>query len=118
MLYVSGFDGKKQRYAVTDTDDGSVEMVDSGKLFRLVRSLRLRILGVDLSEMSIRVVDRNGNPVKPMTRQEFFEQNAGYDYIMETREGGEFTEYIVSMGGDVLRYRVYGKNGNFQIYEK
>jgi len=50
-------------------------------------------------------------------RHKFLDENVGYDYILETRDGGEFTEFVTSMGGDVTVYRVYGdKQGEFKVY--
>lgn len=118
MLYVSAYDGASGRYSVTDTDDNSVDYASSGELFRIAQRFRIKILGVDLTQMRIQVVDRTGKPVKAKTRAEFFDENVGYDYIMEVREGSDFTEYVISIGGDVERYRVYGSDGNFKIYSK
>ena len=42
-------------------------------------------------------------------------EEVGYDYIMEAHQAPDFYEFIVSIGGDVLKYRVY-KDGS--IYEK
>lgn len=41
----------------------------------------------------------------------------GFDFIMDEYEGNEFSEFVVSIGGDVETYRVYG-NDKFEIYCK
>lgn len=41
-------------------------------------------------------------------RRKYFMEEIDPDYILETREGPDFTEFVSSMGGDVTRYRVYG----------
>ena len=64
-----------------------------------------------------------------MTRQEmekiqearlkWFLDEIDPDYILETRQDPDFTEFISSMGGDVTRYRVYGDTeADFRCYAK
>lgn len=50
----------------------------------------------------------------------FLCERCGFDYVIETRDvARDFTEFVVSYGGDVIRYRVYGNSeNNFSIYEK
>ena len=48
-------------------------------------------------------------------RKRYLNKMVAPDYILEIRDGGSFTEYVVSTGGDVSTYRVYGKDGNFTI---
>ena len=43
-----------------------------------------------------------------MTRLEFLDENTGFDRVIESYATREFTEFIVSCGGDVVTYRVYG----------
>ena len=151
MLYVSSFDAKSNRYAVTDTDDGSVEYVESGELFGIVRDLHIKVEGVSLSTMQIKVVRPVGGskpsksvkpatkpkagagvakkparkiatpkkkPVKKNNRLSYLEENLGFDYVIEEHEAGDFTEYVVSMGGDTLKYRVYGSDGSYRLVAK
>ena len=40
-------------------------------------------------------------------------EEIGYDYIIEAHETPDFYEFIVSMGGDILRFRVYN-NGTIR----
>lgn len=62
---------------------------------------------------------RNSRNAMTEARRKFLDENVGYDYIMETRELGDCTEFITSMGGDVARYRVYGdKPDEFKVYCK
>ena len=52
-------------------------------------------------------------------RIDYFEENVGCDYILEIRDGGDFTEIVSSMGGDVRTNRVYGENKEtFEVYER
>ena len=52
-------------------------------------------------------------------RIDYFEENVGCDYILEIRNGGDFTEIVSSMGGDVRTNRVYGENKEtFEVYER
>lgn len=57
-----------------------------------------------------------------MTRFEFLDENTDFDIIIESYATREFTEYIVSRGGDIVKYRVYGpergKEEDFSIYSK
>lgn len=39
--------------------------------------------------------------------QKILDEEIGYDYIIEAHETPDFYEFIVSMGGDILRFRVY-----------
>lgn len=55
MLYVSGVNKVKDLYAVTDTDDNTTEWVRGSELFNIVRTTRIKIDGVELSKMRIRV---------------------------------------------------------------
>lgn len=34
-------------------------------------------------------------------------EERGLDYILEVREGYDFVEVVGSIGGDVLKYRIY-----------
>ena len=53
-------------------------------------------------------------------RLAFLEENCGFDYVLETRDVSmDFTEFVVSYGGDVIRYRVYGNSASgFSVCEK
>ena len=52
-------------------------------------------------------------------RQLVLDQAVGFDYILETRHFSDFTEFIVSTGGDVCRYRVYGsREGEYHVCAK
>lgn len=52
-----------------------------------------------------------------MSRVEFLLESRGVDYIIETRETRDFTEFVTSQGGDVCVYRVYGNNDkNYELY--
>ena len=49
----------------------------------------------------------------------FLDKNTGPDYVLRSANGGNFTEFVVSVGGDVRTYRVYGDNPDtFKVYEK
>lgn len=39
--------------------------------------------------------------------QKILDEEIDYDYIIEAHETPDFYEFIVSMGGDILRFRVY-----------
>lgn len=47
--------------------------------------------------------------------QKILDNEIDYDYIMEAHQTPDFYEFIVSIGGDAIKYRVY-KDGS--IYEK
>jgi hypothetical protein len=53
-------------------------------------------------------------------RLAYLEENFGFDYVLETRDvSWDFTEFVVSCGGDVLRFRVYGNGtSGFTVCEK
>ena len=135
MLYVSAYDKANDRYGVTDTDDNTTEWRSSGALFKLVKETHLRIQGVDLGVMSIKVVKpgvtpsmtkkfanagtlRNRRPPSVKSRFDYLSDNIGFDYIVEQHETRDFTEYVISIGGDVKKYRVYGKDGQFRLVAK
>lgn len=49
----------------------------------------------------------------------FLDDNAGFDYVLESHNAGRFTEFVVRHGGDVLTYRVYGESeSDFELYER
>lgn len=50
-------------------------------------------------------------------RFEYFNETCDFDYIIRSYTSPDFNEYVVSRGGDVVTYRVYG-NDNFRIGEK
>lgn len=53
-----------------------------------------------------------------MTFQEaqiMLDDEIGYDYIIEAHQSPDFYDFIVSIGGDAIKYRVY-KDGS--IYAK
>lgn len=122
MLYVSKYDLNSGKYGVTDTDDGSVEWLESGELFNIVRKHKLRIEGVDLSVSRIHVVkpkyvgQKRVNDIE--ARFNFLDDRIGFDYLIERHDTKEFSEFVVSMGGDTCRYRVYGTNGSYSVYAK
>lgn len=51
-------------------------------------------------------------------RFEFLDENIDFDYIIDTYKTLDFTEFVVSRGGDVCTYRVYDRNGNMYITER
>ena len=52
-------------------------------------------------------------------RYTFLDKKIGPDYVLRTADGGNFTEFVVSIGGDVRTYRVYGETPDaFKVYEK
>ena len=56
-----------------------------------------------------------------MTRFKFLDKNVDFDRVIELYTTHEFTEYVVSCGGDVITYRVpesMGKEEDFSIYCK
>lgn len=132
MLYVSSYDKTRDRYGVTDTDDGKVEWVTSAELFSIAKSLNMCIKGVDLGMMRIKVITpesgvglRKGKksipkPIKEpvKTRMQFLEDEIGFDYVLEQHESKDFTQFVISIGGDVRTYRVYGENGDYKVYAK
>lgn len=48
-------------------------------------------------------------------RREYLNEMVGYDYILDEFDAGEFSEFTISIGGDVIQYRVYGQT-DFQCY--
>lgn len=46
---------------------------------------------------------------------EILNEEVDFDYIIESHNGGDFVEFVLSLGGDILRRRVY-ENG--EIYAK
>ena len=50
-------------------------------------------------------------------RFEYFNKMCDFDYIIRSYTSPDFNEYVVSRGGDVVTYRVYGTD-NFRIGEK
>lgn len=124
MLYVSKYDKAQDKYGVTDTDDGTTELVSSGELFSIVRTMRVKVQGVDLSQMRIRVVSPEGEkkkaskPQKTKTRLEYLEMQIGFDYVLEQHDARDFTEFVISTGGDVCKYRVHGYLGSYRLTAK
>lgn len=51
-------------------------------------------------------------------RDAHFKEHAGYDKIIGKHADNQFTEYVVKYGGDVLVYRVYGKNGDYILTQR
>ena len=52
-------------------------------------------------------------------RAAYLETVVGYDRIIESYDAGSFTEFVISMGGDVMTYRVYGNtSGSFAAYAR
>lgn len=43
-------------------------------------------------------------------RSKFFRDNNGYDYILQEYHDDTMSEFVVSQGGDVNTFRVYGKS--------
>lgn len=43
-------------------------------------------------------------------RKRFFDNVVGADKVLDVYNCDDFAEYIVKRGGDVERYRVYGKD--------
>lgn len=122
MLYVSAYDKKTNMFSVTDTDDGTTELIRNAELMKAVRDYGLKVSGVDVKTGHVRVQKMTGvapkKPVKKQTRMDFLEEQVGFDYVMEQREGRDFTEFVISMGGDVLAYRVYGQQGSYEVYAR
>lgn len=118
MLYISGVNKTKELYAVTDTDDNTTEWVSGPELFNIVRTTRLKIAGVELNKMRIRVAPSPEVEVPKQTRLQFLDEQVGFDYVIEQHEGRDFTQFVISVGGDVCRYRVYGQPGNYSVYAK
>lgn len=53
------------------------------------------------------------------SRDQFLYDRIGFDYILEKRETHDFTEYVLSCGGDVNIMRVYETApGEFKVYER
>ena len=52
-----------------------------------------------------------------LRRQSFLDEEVGFDYIVDQRDYNEFSEYIVSIGGDSRILRVYGdKRDEMKVY--
>lgn len=49
---------------------------------------------------------------------EYLMDNRGIDYVLETHSAPDFVECVCSIGGDVITFRVYEKNGNFVVAER
>ena len=123
MVYVSAYDKKRNMWGVTDTDDGVTEVVSEKELLNIVKSGKVQVSGVDVVRGYIHVVRPNTPPYptkRPanQTRQQFLDEEIGFDYIIEQHETREFTQFVVSTGGDVNTYRVYGEPGSYKVYAK
>lgn len=122
MLYVSAYDKKTNMFSVTDTDDGTTELIRNAELMKAVRAYGLKVSGVDTKTGHVSVQKMQGvkpkKPVKRQTRADFLEEQVGFDYIVEQHDGRDFTEFVISMGGDVLTYRVYGQQGSYSVYAR
>lgn len=42
----------------------------------------------------------------------------GVDYVLETHTAPDFIECVCSIGGDVITFRVYDKDGKFTVTER
>lgn len=52
-------------------------------------------------------------------RFKWFDEQYEPDQYLDIYHGGDFSEFVISMGGDVSRYRVYGQNPKeFKCYCK
>ena len=49
---------------------------------------------------------------------EYLMDNRGIDYVLETHSAPDFVECVCSIGGDVITFRVYDKNGSFVVTER
>lgn len=52
------------------------------------------------------------------TRLQYLDEQIGFDYVVEQSDGRDFTQFVVSTGGDVSTYRVYGNPGDYTITAK
>ena len=50
-------------------------------------------------------------------RYEALEDEVGFDYILREYHDHEMSEYVISIGGDVLTYRVYGTD-EMKVYAR
>ena len=50
-------------------------------------------------------------------RYEALENEVGFDYILQEYHDREMSEYVISIGGDVLTYRVYGTD-EMKVYAR
>lgn len=53
-----------------------------------------------------------------MSRFEFLDVQIGVDFVLEQRDGPDFSDFVVNRGGDVSTYRVCGTDGNYRLYAK
>lgn len=52
-------------------------------------------------------------------RRAYMLENLGFDYILDEYNAPNFYEMVISIGGDVCRYRCYGESkDDFSIYCK
>lgn len=175
MLYVSKYDKVTDRYGVTDTDDNVTEWATSGELFTLAKKNHIKIHGISLGEMSIRVVKppsigsaerkvfeaagtvhqrgqgmsvqpqkvmADGTPVpkskrglsEPMKKKfadagtlrasesskrlQYLDEQIGFDYVVSQQDGANFTQFVISTGGETRTYRVTGTAGDYRVSSK
>lgn len=45
-------------------------------------------------------------------------EERGIDYVLETHTAPDFVECVCSIGGDVITFRVYDKDGKFTVTER
>lgn len=51
-------------------------------------------------------------------RLKALDERCGFDYIIEEYEAKDYTQFVVSMGGDALTFRVYGHDGEYKVYAR
>ena len=77
----------------------------------------LSILNSLLQHPDLKIHGCENGKIKPLTPRQvsIVHESAICDYVLERRDAPDFTELIVSNGGDVSRLRIYD---NGQVYEK
>ena len=50
--------------------------------------------------------------------QNYLLDNTGIDYVIKFYETPDFVEFVCEMGGDIITYRAYDKDGEISLYER
>lgn len=58
------------------------------------------------------------NNIEHDHRIDALKRRFNFDYVLESADRGDFSEFVVKCGGDTLTWRVYGRNGDYKIYER
>lgn len=58
------------------------------------------------------------NNIEHDHRIDALQHRFNFDYVLESVDRDDFSEFVVKCGGDTLIWRVYGRDGDYKIYER